>query len=175
MEKKYYECMFIISADTPETKREELIKQFTKMAGADTVVEKLGMRKFATPINYKTQGFYVILNFKAEPTVPGKMTNLMNITDGIVRHLFIAKDEEMLAQDVVRKQNRLRAIANRAENANNAGGNEPTRNGDERNGTNGTNVTNSTNDVEASRNAENVHKTTDDEPVKETKTKKKGE
>jgi small subunit ribosomal protein S6 len=115
MEKKHYECMFIISADTPETKREELIKQFAKMAGADTTVEKLGMRKFATPINYKTQGFYVILSFTAEPTIPNKMTNLMNITDGIVRQLFVAKDDEMLAQDVIRKQNRLRAIANRAE------------------------------------------------------------
>ena len=115
MEKKHYECMFIISADTAESKREELIKQFSKMAGSDTTVEKLGMRKFAMPINYKTQGFYVILNFTAEPTVPAKMTNLMNITDGIVRHLFIAKDDEMLAQDVIRRQNRLRAIANRAE------------------------------------------------------------
>jgi small subunit ribosomal protein S6 len=115
MEKKHYECMFIISADTPETKREELIKQFSKMAGSDSTVEKLGMRKFAMPINYKTQGFYVILNFTAEPAVPAKMTNLMNITDGIVRHLFIVKDDEMLAQDVIRRQNRLRAIANRAE------------------------------------------------------------
>jgi len=90
-----------------------LIKQFAKMAGGDTKVEKMGMRKFATPINYKTQGFYVLLNFVAEPDVPNKMRNLMNITDGIIRHLFVAKDEEMLAQDVIRKQNRLRAIANR--------------------------------------------------------------
>jgi small subunit ribosomal protein S6 len=115
MEKKHYECMFIISADTPETKREELIKQFAKMAGTDTVAEKWGMRKFATPINYKAQGFYVLLNFKSEPAVPNKMRDLMNITDGIVRHLFVAKNEEMLAQDIIRKQNRLRAIANRAD------------------------------------------------------------
>ena len=113
MEKKHYECMFIISADTPDAKREELIKQFAKMAGSDCTVEKLGIRKFATPIKYKTQGFYVILNFTAEPGIPAKMTNLMNITGGIVRHLFVAKDDEMLAQDVVRKANRLRAIANR--------------------------------------------------------------
>jgi small subunit ribosomal protein S6 len=103
--------MFIISADVTEAKREELIKQFAAMAGKDVIVDKWGMRKFAYPINYKPQGFYVLMNFKATPDVPAKMTNLMNITDGIVRQLFIVKDEEMLQQDAVRKQNRLRAIA----------------------------------------------------------------
>jgi small subunit ribosomal protein S6 len=107
--------MFIISAETPETKREELIKQFTKMAGTGATVEKWGMRKFATPLKDKTQGFYVILNFTAEPTVPNKITALMNITDGVIRHLFIVKDDEMLAQDIIRKQNRLRVMANRAD------------------------------------------------------------
>jgi small subunit ribosomal protein S6 len=125
MEKKHYECMFIISADTPEQKRDELIKQFSAMAGKDTAVEKWGMRKFATPINYKTQGFYVILNFTAESGVPAKMTNLMNITDGIVRHLFIVKDDEMLAQDIIRKQNRLRAMANRTDERNESGRKAP--------------------------------------------------
>jgi small subunit ribosomal protein S6 len=92
--------MFIVDAKFDETKREELIKQFQKMAGADAAVEKLGQKKL---------GFYVLLTFTAAPDIPGKMVALMNITEGIVRHLFIAKDEVMLAQDIIRKQNRLKA------------------------------------------------------------------
>jgi small subunit ribosomal protein S6 len=177
MEKKHYECMFIISADTPETKRDELIKQFTKMAGADTVVEKWGMRKFAAPINYKTQGFYVVFNFKAEPAVPNKMRDLMNITDGIVRHLFVAKDEEMLAQDVIRKQNRLRAIANRSDERSSgetsrsgtAGDSETTQSGGASNGENKQEAVNEPS-APAERKAPKIAK-----KQPEPKTKKEGE
>ena len=98
--KKPYECMFIMDVKLDEAKREELIKQFSKMAGAGTTVEKLGQKKL---------GFYVVLNFTATPDVPAKMTALMNITESIVRYLFIAKTEVMLAQDIIRKQNRAKA------------------------------------------------------------------
>lgn len=98
--KKSYECMIIVDAKVNEAKREELIDQFKKMAGDKTAVEKMGQKKY---------GFYYLLNFEANPDVPAKMTALMNITEGIVRHLFIAKTDIMLAQDVIRKQNRAKA------------------------------------------------------------------
>lgn len=98
--KKSYECMIVVDAKLNETKREELIGRFKKMAGEQTTVEKLGQKKY---------GFYYLLNFNAEPEVPAKMTALMNITEGIDRHLFIAKTDIMLAQDIIRKQNRAKA------------------------------------------------------------------
>jgi small subunit ribosomal protein S6 len=100
MELKHYECMFVVAPNVDEAKREALIKQFAKMAGTDVTVEKLGMKKL---------GFYVVFNFKAEPTMPKKITDLMNITDGIVRSLFVVKNEVMLAQDIVRRANRAKA------------------------------------------------------------------
>ena len=92
--------MIIVDAKLSEAKREELVAQFQKMAGEKTTVEKMGQKKY---------GFYYLLNFEANPEVPAKMTALMNITEGIVRHLFIAKTDIMLAQDVIRKQNRAKA------------------------------------------------------------------
>ena len=98
--KKSYECMIVVDAKVNEAKREEIIANFKKMAGAQTTVEKLGQKKY---------GFYYLLNFSAAPEVPAKMTALMNITEGINRHMFIAKTDIMLAQDVIRKQNRAKA------------------------------------------------------------------
>lgn len=98
--KKPYECMIVVDAKLNETKREELVNQFKKMAGANTTVEKLGQKKF---------GFNYLLNFEATPDLPAKMTALMNITEGINRHLFVAKDSVMLQHDVLRKQNRAKA------------------------------------------------------------------
>lgn len=98
--KTAYECMIVVDAKLNETKREELISRFKEMAGAKTTVEKMGQKKY---------GFYYLLNFRADSDVPAKMTAMMNITEGIDRYLFIAKTDIMLAQDVIRKQNRAKA------------------------------------------------------------------
>jgi len=100
MEKQAYECMIVVDAKLNETKREDLIARFKKMAGEETTVEKMGQNKY---------GFYYLLNFRAASDVPAKMTAMMNITEGIDRYLFIAKTDIMLAQDVIRKQNRAKA------------------------------------------------------------------
>ena len=98
--KTAYECMIVVDAKLNETKREELISRFKEMAGAKTTVEKMGQKKY---------GFYYLLNFRATSDVPAKMTAMMNITEGVDRYLFIAKTDIMLAQDVIRKQNRAKA------------------------------------------------------------------
>ena len=98
--KTAYECMIVVDAKLNETKREELISRFKEMAGAKTTVEKMGQKKY---------GFYYLLNFRADSDVPAKMTAMMNFTEGIDRYLFIAKTDIMLAQDVIRKQNRAKA------------------------------------------------------------------
>jgi len=113
MEKRNYECMMIVSSAVTEEKRGELVKKFSKMASPSTTVEKLGLRKFSVPINYREQGFYVLLHFEASPEVVAEMTKVMNITDGVERFIFIAKDEKMLAADVERKAKRLEAKAKR--------------------------------------------------------------
>ena len=95
-----YECMIVVDAKLNETKREDLIARCKKMAGDETTIEKMGQKKY---------GFYYLLNFRANSDVPAKMTAMMNITEGIDRYLFIAKTDVMLAQDVIRKQNRAKA------------------------------------------------------------------
>ena len=54
-------------------------------------LEKMGMRKFAYPINFKNEGFYVLMTFEAEAVVVDEMNKLMNITENIVRQMFIKK------------------------------------------------------------------------------------
>jgi len=97
-----YECLLIIANDQSEEARTKLVKKFTDMAGK-TSVEKWGLKKFATPINYRKDGYYFLLNFVATNEVVAKMTALMNITDGIERYMFIVKDDKMIAADAARK------------------------------------------------------------------------
>ena len=106
---RHYECMIIMSASLSEEKRGDLITKFSKMASPKTTVEKWGLRKFAYPINYKNEGFYVLFHFTADEKKVAEMTALMNITDGIIRFVFVKKDEKMLAADAERRAARKAA------------------------------------------------------------------
>ncbi len=90
-----YELLYIISSDVAEEQREELIKKFSSYVeakgGSVDGMDKWGMRKLAYPINFKTEGFYVLMNITMEPKEVDAMSKLMNITEGIVRHLFVRK------------------------------------------------------------------------------------
>lgn len=90
-----YELLYIISKDVAEEQREALIKKFASyVEGKGGVVEgidKWGMRKLAYPINFKNEGFYVLMNIEFNPTEVDAMSKLMNITEGVVRQMFVKK------------------------------------------------------------------------------------
>ena len=88
-----YELMYIISCDATEEQREALIEKYKAMVeakgGVVLGVDKLGMKKFAYKINFKTEGFYVLMNFEANAEVVKEMNNAMNIADFVVRQMFV--------------------------------------------------------------------------------------
>ncbi len=90
-----YELMYIISADANDAEKEALIEKFKAFVeskgGNVTGLDKLGMKKFAYKINFKTEGYYVIMNFEAPANLVKEMNSLMNITDFIVRQMFVRK------------------------------------------------------------------------------------
>ena len=91
-----YELMYIIASDVAEEKREELIKKFSSYVenkgGVVEGIDKWGMRKLAYPINFKNEGFYVLMNIQMDPVEVDAMAKLMNITEGVIRQLFVRKD-----------------------------------------------------------------------------------
>jgi len=90
-----YELMYIVSSDATEEQREALIEKFKAFVeskgGVVTGLDRLGMKKFAYAINFKTEGFYVLMNFEADGSLVKEMNNAMNIADLVVRQLFIRK------------------------------------------------------------------------------------
>jgi len=90
-----YELLYIISSSANEEQREAIIKKFSDMVERDggkvESLEKLGMKKFAYPIDHKTEGFYVLMNFESNPTLPREMEKQMALTEFFVRKMFIKK------------------------------------------------------------------------------------
>ena len=90
-----YELMYIISAGVQDDKREEIInkvKAFVESKGGVVAgLDKLGMKKFAYQINFKSEGFYVVMNFEAPAAVIAELNNNLNLNENVVRQVIIRK------------------------------------------------------------------------------------
>ncbi|MFI3167636.1 MAG: 30S ribosomal protein S6 [Bacillota bacterium] len=89
---KKYEILFIIDKDVVEEKREEAIAKveayITENNGAIIEVEKWGMKKFAYPINYKNEGFYVLIKFELDPSLLLELKRRMGLNEAYVREMI---------------------------------------------------------------------------------------
>lgn len=52
-----------------------------------------GKRKLAYPINYENDGYYVVIDFTSDEAFPQELDRVINITDGVLRSLIVAKGE----------------------------------------------------------------------------------
>ena len=52
------------------------------------------MRKLAYPIQKKNEGYYVVIEFKGEPTLPKELDRRLKISDNVMRHIIVNKDEK---------------------------------------------------------------------------------
>ena len=90
-----YELLYIIDNDLAEEAKEALIAKLngvvTDNGGSGETVDKWGTKKLAYPINYKTEGCYVLVSFTAPAALPSELERVMRITDGVVRFMVVAK------------------------------------------------------------------------------------
>lgn len=84
--------LYIIDASLTDEAKEAIIKKFEDLVANDGgSVEKTnrwGVKKLQYPINYKTEGFYVLMEFEAAPTLVVELKRIAGITDGIIRRLI---------------------------------------------------------------------------------------
>lgn len=89
-----YETIFVIDASLEEDAITALTEKFKSLIAENGTVESVdvwGKRKLAYPINFKTEGFYVLVNFSSNPEFPKELERVYGITDGVIRTLTIRK------------------------------------------------------------------------------------
>lgn len=90
-----YELLYIINNELSDEAKEAIVEKINAIVvengGTVDGVDKWGTRKLAYPINYKTEGYYVLVNFTAEATLPAELERVMRITDSVVRFLVVKK------------------------------------------------------------------------------------
>ena len=93
---KNYEIVMVFSLSKGEEAVEALKTKFTDLISKNGTlgeVDEWGKRKLAYPINYETEGYYVLINFACEESFPAELDRVINITDGVLRSLIVAKGE----------------------------------------------------------------------------------
>ena len=103
MEKKIcsYETLFVLSGNLAEDAYVALKDKFVTLVGenaTDVTVNEWGKRRLAYPINYITEGYYVLVNFKSAPEFPRELTRVFGITEGIIRYMTTAKEVKATAE-----------------------------------------------------------------------------
>ena len=87
-----YEMLYVLDCDLAEEAREAIVKKFEDLVkengGVVENIDRWGMKKLQYPINYKNEGYYVLMTFEAEKTLVVELKRVAGITDGIVRRLI---------------------------------------------------------------------------------------
>lgn len=92
-----YELMFILDPILEDDKKEAAIETVKEIIAADGEVSDVniwGVKKLAYPIRKKNEGYYVVMQFTANPDLPKELDRRLKISDSFMRHLIINKDEK---------------------------------------------------------------------------------
>ena len=93
--KNKYESIFVLDAALSEEEITALQEKFTSLIAANGEVEKVdvwGKKRLAYEINYKTEGYYVLVNFTSSPDFPRELERVYGITEGVLRTITIRRE-----------------------------------------------------------------------------------
>lgn len=87
-----YEMLYILDSALSDEAKEAIIKKFEDLVvnngGVVEKTDRWGVKKLQYPINYKNDGYYVLMSFEAEKTIVVEIKRIAGITDGIIRRLI---------------------------------------------------------------------------------------
>ena len=90
-----YELLYIIVNEISDEAKQEVVDKMaeviTSNGGVIDGMDKWGTKKYAYPIDYKTEGYYVLVNFSAPANVPEAIKTFNRNTDALVRSMIIKK------------------------------------------------------------------------------------
>ena len=89
-----YELTYIIDTALEETARKALVEKVSALIAAnggevEKVDETWGKRRLAYAINYKTEGWYVLVTFKAPVELPRELERNLEINESVLRYMVI--------------------------------------------------------------------------------------
>ncbi len=90
-----YEMLYIIQNDVDDEVKNKIVEKYSKLVeslnGTVESVDTWGTKKYAYKINFKSEGYYVLMNFTAADTVPQELSRQLGNDENVVREMIIRK------------------------------------------------------------------------------------
>lgn len=93
--KNKYETIFVVNATKTEEEIEAVVEKFKSLIESKASLESVdvwGKRRLAYEINDVTEGYYVLVNFEADPEFPRELERQYRIDEDILRSIVIRKE-----------------------------------------------------------------------------------
>ena len=88
-----YEVMYVIDTAIADQARIDLVERFSGLVaqggGQVDRIDEWGKRRLAYAIDYKTEGYYVLMYITAPPELPRELERNFKINENILRYLVI--------------------------------------------------------------------------------------
>ena len=91
-----YEAMYIVTPEVEDEAIKGVIEKFsgiiTANGGEIEKTDEWGRKKLAYPIDYKTEGYYVLVNFAAAPELPRELERNFRNDESILRYMVVRQN-----------------------------------------------------------------------------------
>ena len=90
-----YECVYIISPTLEEEQVKAMVERFNNLVsqnGELESTEEWGRKKLAYEVKDQKEGYYVLMNFSANPDFPAELERNFKITEEVLKYLVVSKE-----------------------------------------------------------------------------------
>lgn len=93
---KKYEAMFIVNIANEEVIQAavKLVQDtITRIGGTVVKVDEWGRRHLAYEVKHQNEGYYVVVEFEADPSQITELDRIIKIHEEIIRHIIVKQDD----------------------------------------------------------------------------------
>jgi len=93
---KKYEVMFIVNIANEEVIQAavKLVQDtITRIGGTVVKVDEWGRRHLAYEVKHQNEGYYVVVEFEADPSQITELDRIIKIHEEIIRHIIVKQDD----------------------------------------------------------------------------------
>jgi small subunit ribosomal protein S6 len=91
-----YETLYIITPELDEETTKGVIEKFSALTASNggevDKIDEWGKRRLAYLIDYKSEGYYVLMTFSGPPELPRELERNFKNDENILRYIVIRKE-----------------------------------------------------------------------------------
>lgn len=90
-----YECVYVISPTLEEEQVKAVVEKFNNLVSQNGELENTeewGKKKLAYEVQDQKEGYYVLMNFSANPDFPAELERNFKITEDVLKYLVVSKE-----------------------------------------------------------------------------------